>query len=469
MASTRLEKTFTASNRKTFTISTWIKRSGLTANNSIYGAGTNDSSDRDYLAFLADSGEEDKLYFNAKVSNSTVAQFYTNRRFRDTSAWYHIVLAFDTTQATDTNRMKLYVNGEQQTYQSVTYPSQNQDMNTNNTVHKIGSTVGNGQYFDGSMTHFHFVDGTAYDADDFGESDSVSGIWIPKTAPSVTYGTNGAFLKFENSGAMGTDSSGNSNTFTVNGTLTQNVDTPSNVFCVINAADRFKGNNTNTPDNLQNGATKMVTSNASFLSTRGSIGVTSGKWYWEAKQGAGNGWAIGICNDAMVSQTSAQFWDNTTITGVAINGSSGTAYVNGANGDSWNQGTSVNSNTLYGFALDMDNRAFYISINGTYLTANGNVGNPTSGSSRTGSVLGELTTRGGTGGLNYIPQGELIYPFQADVSGSTYCEIAMNFGQGYFGTTAVASAGTAPSEGGIFEYDCPTGYQSLCTKGINSF
>ena len=168
MASTRLEKTFTASNRKTFTIYTWVKRGALTVNNTIYGAGTNDATDRDYLVFLADSGEEDKLYFNAKVSNSTVAQFYTNRRFRDLSAWYHIVLAFDTTQATDTNRMKLYVNGEQQTFQSVTYPSQNQDMNTNNTVHKIGATVGDGQYFNGSMTHFHFVDGTAYDASTFG-------------------------------------------------------------------------------------------------------------------------------------------------------------------------------------------------------------------------------------------------------------------------------------------------------------
>ena len=121
MASTRLEKTFTASNRKTFTISTWVKRGAITVNNTIYGAGTSDSTDRDYLVFLQDSGEEDKLYFNAKVSNSTVAQFYTNRRFRDPSAWYHIVLAFDTTQSTDTNRMKLYVNGELQTFQSVTY------------------------------------------------------------------------------------------------------------------------------------------------------------------------------------------------------------------------------------------------------------------------------------------------------------------------------------------------------------
>ncbi len=94
------------------------------------------------------------------------------------------------------------------------------------------------------MTHFHFIDGTAYDASTFGESDSVSGIWKPKTAPSVTYGTNGFFLKMENSGAMGTDSSGNSNTFTVSGTLTQNVDTPSNNFATYNPLDNYYASST---------------------------------------------------------------------------------------------------------------------------------------------------------------------------------------------------------------------------------
>jgi hypothetical protein len=89
------------------------------------------------------------------------------------------------------------------------------------------------------MTHIHYTDGYAYDASTFGETDSTSGIWKPKTAPSVTYGTNGFFLKFENSGAMGTDSSGNSNTFTVSGTLTQNVDTPSNNFATMESIILF--------------------------------------------------------------------------------------------------------------------------------------------------------------------------------------------------------------------------------------
>ena len=293
MASARLNKTFTASNRKTFTISTWIKRSALTVNNCIYGAGTNDTTDRELLVFLADAGEEDKLYFNAKVSNSTVAQFYTNRRFRDPSAWYHIVLAFDTTQATDTNRMKLYVNSELQSFQSVTYPSQNQDMNTNNTVHSIGATIGNGQYFDGSMTHFNFIDGTAYTPTSFGETDSTSGIWKPKTSPSVTYGSNGFFLKFENSGAMGTDSSGNSNTFTVSGTLTQNVDTPSNNFATLNKLST-NGNNSLTNGNLTIG----FNANTSYTNSIGTLGINSGRWYVEAKIAGATTYypCIGFCS-----------------------------------------------------------------------------------------------------------------------------------------------------------------------------
>jgi hypothetical protein len=91
------------------------------------------------------------------------------------------------------------------------------------------------------MAHVHFIDGTAYDADTFGETDATTGIWKPKTAPSVTYGTNGFFLKFENSGAFGTDSSGNANTFTVNGTMTQTIDTPSNVFATLNPLDNYYG------------------------------------------------------------------------------------------------------------------------------------------------------------------------------------------------------------------------------------
>ena len=446
MASARLEKTFTASNRKTFTISTWIKRSALTVNNSIYGAGTNDSTDRDYLVFLADSGEEDKLYFNAKVSNSTVAQFYTNRRFRDPSAWYHIVLAFDTTQATDTNRMKLYVNSELQSFQSVTYPSQNQDMNTNNTVHKIGSTVGNGQYFDGSMTHFNFIDGTAYDADDFGESDSVSGIWKPKTAPSVTYGTNGFFLKMENSGAMGTDSSGNTNTFTVSGTLTQNVDTPSNNFATLNPLQ--------TNLTLTNGNTSATTTNYKYgLST---LAMNSGKYYFEMK----------VTHACMVIGIQDMIKANDGLRNTAIFWSSGSEsyhldgyskFTHNSYGDISSDASAYPTYTngdIIGMALDLDNNKLQYSKNGTWY----NSANPSSGTSNMETIDAPSTLTSGFYGI-----------VAGDTCSASDGTFNINFGNGYFGTTAVASAGTAPSEGGIFEYDCPSGYQALCTKGINSF
>jgi hypothetical protein len=450
MASARLEKTFTASNRKTFTISTWIKRSAQTVNNTIYSAGTNDTTDREYLVFLADSGEEDKLYFNAKVSNSTVAQFYTNRRFRDTSAWYHIVLAFDTTQATDTNRMKLYVNGEQQTYQSVTYPSQNQDMNTNNTVHKIGSTVGNGQYFDGSMTHFNFIDGTAYDASTFGESDSVSSIWKPKTAPSVTYGTNGFFLKFENSGAMGTDSSGNSNTFTVNGTLTQNVDTPSNNFATWNPISTAVARSGGT---FANGNTTITTVAAKYNGCPATLGMSSGKYYFEVK------WSSGSDDESLIGIQSAERTSDIQelghfATDYGYYSNNGNIRSNDAYQGSFGNTYSVND--IIGVAVDLDNNKLYFSKNGVWQ----NSGVPTSGSTGTGAF--SITDPDST------PTG-FYFPAISGWSNSHAHTFQANFGQGYFGTTAVASAGTAPSEGGIFEYDCPSGYQALCTKGINSF
>jgi hypothetical protein len=233
MASTYLSKTpSSAGNRKTFTFSTWIKRSNLSSAQTIFMGGQSDGNNNITVCQFQSA---DTLRFYS-YSSAFSFQLITDRLFRDTSAWMHIVVAVDTTQATSSNRIKIYINGVQETsFSTETYPSQNFDTYiNNNNLHTIGNYNAGTEYFDGSMTHFHFVDGTAYDASTFGESDSVSSIWKPKTAPSVTYGTNGFFLKFENSGAMGTDSSGNSNTFTVSGTITQNVDTPSNNFANLN-------------------------------------------------------------------------------------------------------------------------------------------------------------------------------------------------------------------------------------------
>ena len=450
MASTRLEKTFTASNRKTFTISTWIKRSGLTANNCIYGAGTNDSTDRDYLSFLADSGEEDKLYFNAKVSSSVVAQFYTNRRFRDTSGWYHIVLAFDTTQATDTNRMKLYVNGEQQTFQSQTYPSQNQDMNTNNTVHKIGSTIGNNYYFDGSMSHFHFIDGTAYTASTFGSTDSVTGEWKINTSPSVTYGTNGFFILKD--GNSVTDQSGNSNNFTVGGgTLTNTEDCPSNVYATWNNLNRTTSAGIQA-NGIANGNTYLATATSngtySFGSTLALKGT--GKFYMEFKiSQTGTYMGVGIAEtDAITTMLNAgavaKFSDNAKgwsykHTGYKENGGGQATY-----------GATYTANDYIGLAYN--NGTIWFSKNGTWQN-----------SATISEINAGTTTNAAYTGLDTSEDYFIMF------DGYNDSMIEMNAGNGWFRTTEVSSPNnpTSGDTGAKFKYTVPTGYQPLSTKGLN--
>jgi hypothetical protein len=226
MASTYLSRTpASTGNRKTFTISCWLKRSNLGGGKII--TGINDGV-APYARIFFDTNDVLKIEDD---NGSTVTNIVTNRKFRDVSAWYHLVIAYDTTQATASDRVKMYVNGVQETsFSSSTYPSQNFDTEYNKASTALNIGKFSSSYYDGSMSHVHLIDGTAYDASAFGETDSTTGIWKAKTAPSVTYGTNGFFLKFENSGAFGTDSSPNGNNFTVNGTMTQTIDTPSNVF-----------------------------------------------------------------------------------------------------------------------------------------------------------------------------------------------------------------------------------------------
>ena len=167
MASTYLSKTFgSAGNRKTWTFSAWIKRSKLSISGStiLFASNTSaGSNDEDCIAFEA----SDKLRFS--LNNGADANVKPNRVFRDTNAWYHIVLAVDTTQATASDRVKWYFNGVQETsFDTETYPSQNYDCKINNTTPQgIGfiddiAGGGNSTYFDGSMSHIHFIDGTQY-------------------------------------------------------------------------------------------------------------------------------------------------------------------------------------------------------------------------------------------------------------------------------------------------------------------
>jgi hypothetical protein len=457
MASTTLTRTPSSSgNQKTWTLSAWVKNSygGMFFCVDSYGASKSLQSE-----FYQGS---DFFAIAQYASGSGAWSLVTNRLFRDRSAWYHIVVSVDTTQATESNRVKIYINGVQETsFSTETYPSLNYDTGVNTAIqHMIGNRPSASNYFDGSMTHFHFVDGTAYDASTFGETDATTGIWKPKTAPSVTYGTNGFFLKFENSADMDFDSSPNNLTFSTSGTLRQTVDTPSNNFATFNPLWRARVNNIDLPTYMSNGNLTFNSEGsdgrlAYFAST---LGVTSGKYYWEVKSESGSGGGLGVCYNNMQSNTNAQFWDNSDLLGCAIkcNGN----VFNGKSGDgSTALGVTYAEDDIYGFALDMDNYALYAHINGTYV----NSGDPTSGASRTGSLLNLLTS-----GLAYLNSGEPVFPFFADLSAGSHAELKANFGNGYFGTTAVASAGSN-GNGSIFEFNVPTGYYALNTKNINTY
>ncbi len=311
-----LDKDFSsAGNRKTFTFSCWVKRSGLTAENNILHAGN-------ASWFRFENTDQIYIWHNGSTS------VYTDAKFRDVSAWYHLVLSVDTTQSTASNRIKLYVNGTQQTL-SGTQPSQNADLAWNNNVaHYIGRQQHNtSNMLNGYLTEVNFVDGTQLTATDFGEYDD-NNVWQPKEY-SGSYGTNGFYLKFaDNSSAsnLGTDSSGNSNTWTVNNLSLASgsgndslIDTPTNYtaasgnnnggnYATLNPLDR------KSTVSLSNGNLDATTSSTGWAGVKGTMGVSSGKYYFEATANgsAANKVFFGICASSVKPDTSGYLQDDTT-------------------------------------------------------------------------------------------------------------------------------------------------------------
>ena len=434
MATTYLNRSAVTGNRRTFTISAWVKRSELGTEQQIYSSRSSSSN----VLGLYFQGSNDTLLVTDYQSGGTMS-FTTSAVYRDVSAWYHIVLAVDTTQATDTNRVKLYVNGEQVTFSASSYPTLDRDLyiNVSGSNHYIG-TEQSGRYFNGEMAHVHFIDGLAYPASTFGETDSLTGIWKPITSPSVTYGTNGFFLKFASSGSMGTDSSGNSNNFTVNGNLTQTQDTPSNVFATYNPLGNFF-----PADTFSNGNTTQTTNAGNYTYNISTLGASNGKYYCEIKNSTNNNNSIGIADRPSISTTNG-------LTGTTYGWAyvmSGQVYNNGSIVATYN---TVTTNDIVGIALDLDNNKVYFSKNGTW--------------------QGSSDPSAGTGGISITAPASNRTGFYFFGSGDEATNSAVhnaNFGNGYFGTTAVASAGTNASGIGIFEYDVPTGYTALSTKGLN--
>ena len=473
MASTYLTRTISDGSNTKSTFSAWVKRSGLGVTSSTqYLFHTSENSNNDFKIIF---NSADNFRVIAVVSSSEVMNVSTNRKFTDTSAWYHFVVTIDTTESTAADRVKIYVNGVQETsFSASTYPAEdysshrlnnNGDRRTIGTIYDGGGSAGSG-YFDGLMSHVYWVDGTAYQASTFGSTDTTTGEWKINTSPTLTMGTNGFTILKD--GNTITDQSANSNDFTLGaGTLTKTEDNPSNVFNVWNSnyLTRHHNESTSIPKMLQNGnATFNSTANAFYGYKAGTIGVTKGKFYWECKVMDNGRFYTGICYPNILQGINTPWYDSTTYSAAAFN-NNGTftgRFISGSTYDEFATGTSISNNDIVGFALDMDNKALYAHKNGTYFAVGGVTGVPTSGSSRTGSLI-----EGFTGTRDDYLNTDFVAPFVGDPSSSGTHLSNFNFGNGYFGSTQISSAGTNASGLGIFEYDVPAGYTALCTKGLN--
>ena len=438
MASTYLTRTQGSGNRKIFTQSFWCKVCDTSGTQSLAGA-FDDSNNYSYCFF--DGGN---LKLQWKSGGSVIATLDTNRKFRDPNAWYHIVYAVDTTQSTSADRIKLYVNGVQETsFSTATYPNQNAsaEINGNGITYNIGS-ASSGQNFNGVMSHLHFCDGTALAPTVFGETDSTTGEWKINTSPSFTPGTNGFTILKD--GNTITDQSSNSNDFSLGGgTLTNTEDCPSNVFCTLNPLDNYWCNGT-----FAYGNTRITTDTTKFGYNTGTLGASSGKWYWEMKLAqavtSGDYHVVGVASVHPFDQEGLGYRAG----GYAYQGEQGNKRINGSQ---TSYGSAWSTNDIIGIAMDLDNKKLYFSKNNVWQ----NSGVPTSGSTGTGAIS--------------LTQDGFYFPAVSDHAGGLYSAgiFDFNFGNGYFGTTAVASAGTNASGNGIFEYDTPTGYTALSTKGLN--
>ena len=390
-----------------------------------------------------------KLDINEKISSSTSINLVTNRKFRDTSGWYHIVVAINSTQATAADRVKVYINGTQETsFSSNTYPSQNEDIHClqGNKIHYVGCYGGNvnsaNYCLDGSMSHLHFADGQQYAASVFGETDTTTGEWKIKTTPTVTYGNNGWFILKD--GNSLTNQAGNSaGNFTLDtGTLTKCEDNPSNVFATLNP---LQGGQAETMGLMEGGLYLSGNGSSSWRVIGATLADNSGKYYWEGKViGGVSQMRIGICDVTQIP-TSAGTKFTVQSRGYGVDTSN---LVNNNGNVGGFTVTSFTTNDILMFAMDLDNSKLYIGKNGTWM----NSGDPTSGSTGTGAA--SITS-----GYYYTPCSE-HYDSSAN--------FAYNFGSGNFRTTAVASAGTNASNNGVFEYNVPTGYTALSTKGLNT-
>jgi len=369
-ASANLSRTpASAGNRKTYTWSGWVKRGSLGSGQVLLSA---ENGTGNYTVYQFNSS--DQLEAHNSVSGVGGSNFATTAVFRDPSAWYHIVLQVDTTQATAANRVRLYVNNVLQTWGTTgsTAWDLNRDTWVDNTnIHYQGQNpIFGGNFFDGYLAEVNFIDGQALTPSSFGQNNAQTGVWQPKKYTG-TYGTNGFYLPFTNNSTtttLGNDFSGNGNNWTTNNislssgaTYDSMTDVPTLTsatqanYSVMNPLDEGASGST-----ISNGNLTVATASTGFRYMGNTIWPTSGKFYAEFTLTATSGFAqVGIAttttNSNKILGQDSTSWSYNSWNGTSSNNNSASTF-----GNSWT------TNDVIGIALDKDTNKLYFSKNGTW-------------------------------------------------------------------------------------------------------
>jgi len=431
-------------NRQVFTHSFWFKRATPGNIDVLFQAGTSESTNTGFYTVTIHGG--DKLF----IGGAATSYRQTNRLFRDPSAWYHIVLAMDTTDGTADNRLKVYVNGLQETSlttNNTITQNLNTPVNENGKVHQIsGNQIANDFFVAGYLAEYNHIDGQQLTPTSFGEFND-NGVWVP-IKYTGTYGTNGYFLEFketgtsQNSSGIGADTSGNDNHFAVTnlGATDVTTDTPTNNFAIMNPLDNYYAGAT-----FSEGNCKIVTGSSPSTFVTSTLGVETGKWYWEVKiidkAGGSDDTSIGVQGGVSPGATD-QIGYNTA--GVQLR-SNGNKHTNGSNATYM---ASQDNDDIIMVAFDKTNNNVYFGANGQWGDGSGNTdeSNPT-------SAIG-------------ITVSDFVFAALGDMDGSDTCTYEINFGNPSF---AISSSNADADGHGNFEYAVPSGYFALCTKNLAKY
>ena len=443
---TYLTRNQTNGNQDKWTFSSWVKKSTSSAAQCIFA-----TSNGSTTSFDAKFNSSDSIDVYNYLGGGYGARLVTNRVFRDPASWYHIVIVYDSGNSTEAQRLRIYVNGTEETsFGTTNYPSlnENSDLNVSGSTLDIGRQQNGSQFFLGYLAQSILADGQAYAPTVFG-STNADGIWVPITSPSVTYGTNGFKLDYKDSGAsaaasnFGADTSGNNNHFTSNslGTNPNTNDSPQNIFATLDPNnDRTQGGFT-----FSKGNTKVVTSGSNKNYACLTQAFKTGKWYMECRYTAGSSDGnVGFCdmNDLQMTNTSSLG----SLSNEARVTSAGAYKKNNSTTSGW--AGSFTDNDILGLCLDCDNNRFTISKNGQFADGSGNYdeANPTAY-------------------ITYTTGNFMTFAFGEGSSSST-ATIEINTGNSPY----TIASGNADANGyGSFEYAVPSGYYALCTKNMATY